>query len=91
MSNFIDDLSSAVKRVASSVSTEVTVAAREQKLREAYQKLGRMTYQAHVNGREAKGPKFDAQIFAIDDLRRQIEELRRQENVTSEASDEDFV
>ncbi len=90
MSNFIDELSDAVKRVASSVSNEVTIAAREQKLREAYQKLGRMTYQAHLNSREPKGPKFDAQVFAIEDLLRQIEDLRRQDNVTSNASDEDF-
>ena len=36
MSNFFDDLSKAVTRAANSVSTEINVAAQEQRVREAY-------------------------------------------------------
>ncbi len=89
MSNFWEDLTGAARKVASGVSTEVTIAAREQKAKEAYQKLGRMYYRAAKNGECLTGREFDEQVAAIEALLRQINDLRYNENVT--ASDEDFV
>ena len=42
MANFFDDLGAALKKVANDVNLEVTIAAREQKLKEAYEKLSAM-------------------------------------------------
>ncbi len=74
MSDFFDDLGAAARRVASGVNTEITVAALEQKVREAYQALGRLHYGAVQNGRAPQGAEFDALMVQI---RQQLEEINR--------------
>lgn len=81
MSNFFDDLGKAVSRATNSVSTEFNVAAQEQRLKEAYQVLGRMHYEALATGRAAAGPEFDAQMGKISDLILSIRERRQAQNV----------
>ena len=76
MSDFFSDLESAVKRVASSVSTEVTLAAREQKVREAFQTLGRMYYKAVQAGETGEDSELTAQVQKIEVLLQEINELR---------------
>jgi hypothetical protein len=83
MSNFFDDLGKAVTRAANSVSTEFNVAALEQRLREAYQVLGRMHYDALQAGMVAAGPEFDAQMTKINELVCTIRETRNAQNVTN--------
>lgn len=87
MSDFFDDLGKAVRRAANSVSTEVSVAAQEQRLREAYQALGRMYYEAVQAGNPAQGEAFDAQVSRVRALIANINETRRSQNV----SDTDFA
>jgi hypothetical protein len=83
MSNFFDDLGKAVSRAANSVSTEFNVAAQEQRLKEAYQVLGRMHYEALQAGVVAAGPEFDTQMAKISDLIEAIRQARQAQNVTN--------
>ena len=62
MSNFFDDLGKAMTRAVNSVSADFNVAAQEQRLKEAYQVLGRMHYEAVQAGKEVSGQEFDAQM-----------------------------
>ena len=81
MSNFFDDLSKAVTRAANSVGTEINVAAQEQRLREAYQALGRLYFEAVQAGQAVQGPEFDGQMAKIRDLQESIRQTRRSQNV----------
>lgn len=93
MSDFFDKLSAAAKRAADTVSTEVSVAAEEQKIREAYQALGKLYYQASREGKDLTGEEFTAQIARVDAAIHRIKELKNRKNVTPDvvADDEDFV
>ncbi len=86
MSDFFDDLGKAVRRAANHVSTEVSVAAQEQRVREAYQALGRRYYEAVEAGKAPEGQEFDAQVSKIRALLANIHETRRSQNV----ADTDF-
>ena len=83
MANFFDDLGKAMTHAVNSVSTEFSVAAQEQRLKEAYQMLGRMYYDAIQRGAEPVGSAFDAQMARINDLLAAIREKRQSQNVTS--------
>ena len=98
MNDFLNKLSAAAKRAADTVSTEVSVAAEEQKIREAYQALGKLYYQASRDGKELNGEEFTAQCAKVDEAIARIKELKDRKNVTNEpacaevvADDEDFV
>lgn len=86
MSDFFEDLGKAVRRVANNVSTEVSVAAQEQRVREAYQALGRLYYENVQAGKVPEGQEFDAQVSKIRALLANIHETRRSQNV----ADADF-
>lgn len=83
MSDFFDDLSKAFNRVANNVSTEVSVAAQEQRLREAYQELGRLHYEAVQAGNMPAGEAFTAQLEKISTLLADIRSKRRSQNVSN--------
>ena len=92
MSDFFDKLGAAAKRAANNVSTEVSVAAEEQKIREAYQALGKLYFQANRDGKELTGPDFAEQCGKVDESIKRINELKRAKNVTDVyADEEDFV
>lgn len=76
MANFFDDLGVAIKKVAGDVQTEVTITAREQKLKEAFQKLGKLHFQAVRGGKTPEGEKFDAVMEEIRTLQKEIADLR---------------
>lgn len=82
MSEFVDNLTNAVRRVASNVTTGVSVAAQEQKVKDAYQTIGRLYYQAVQEGREPVGDEFAAQLNKIRELLASINEIRRNQQVT---------
>lgn len=84
MSDFFSDLEHAVRRVASNVSTEVSVAAQEQKVKEAFQTLGRMHYNAVQQGVAPEGAEFEAQVAKIRTMLANINETRHNQNVTGE-------
>ena len=81
MSNFFDNLGKAVTNAANSVSTGINAAAQEQRLKEAYQVLGRMYYESVRAGNPTGGEAFDRQMAKIDDLIAAIRELRCNQNI----------
>ena len=89
MSNFFDDLGNAFKKLADDVTTEVSVTAKQQKVKEAYQKLGKMHYQAACKGTKPEGVEFDKQLSLIRDLLQQIHDLKNNANVVCEEDFED--
>lgn len=93
MSEFFDKLGAAAKRAANSVSTEVSIAAEEQKIREAYQSLGKLYFQASRSGAEPNGPDFSDQCRKIEASLKRIRELKDRKDVTGEnyAGEDDFV
>lgn len=93
MNDFFDKLGAAAKRAADSVGTELNVAAEEQKIREGYQALGKLYYQASRSGAEPSGPDFADHCRKIDAAIKRIQELKDRKNVTGEpyAGDDDFV
>lgn len=92
MNDFFDKLGAAARRAADSVSTEVSVAAEEQKIKESYQALGKLYYNASRSGSELTGLDFADHCRRIDASMRRIRELKDKKNVTgSYAEEQDFV
>ena len=93
MNDFFDKLGAAVKQAANSVSTQVSVAAEEQKLRECYQALGKLCYKCSKTGLDASGAEFDELYSRIDAGLKRIKQLQEQANVDPApyADAEDFV
>ena len=93
MNDFFDRLGAAAKRAAGSVSTEINVAAEEQKIKECYVSLGKLCYNAAKSGLDASGAEFDELYSRIDASNERIRQLRDQNQVTAEpyAEDADFV
>ena len=91
MSDFWNDLSAAVKKAANDVSTEVSIAGKEQKLKEEFQILGRLYYRAHKQGKELHGPEFSAQLEKIGLLVQEISHLRDSKRVPTDADFADLT
>ena len=94
MSDFdslFDKIGSAAKRAADSVSANVSIAAEEQKIREASQAIGKLYYKAKRGGKELDGPDFADQCRRIDACLKRIDELKSRKDVAGYAYDEDFV
>lgn len=93
MNEFFDKLGAAAKRAADSVGTEVNVAAEEQKIRSAYQALGKLYYKATQENKDLTGAEFAEQCAKVDAALKRIRELRDHKDVTGEtyADEEDFV
>ena len=92
MNELFDKLGAAAKRAANAVSTEVSVAAEEQKIREAYQALGKLYFKAKRTGGELDGIEFADQCRKVEASIKRINELKRSKNVTDlYADEEDFV
>lgn len=87
MSDIFEDIGKAARRLASNVTTGVSVAALEQKVIEAYRDLGRMYYEAAQRGESCQGPAFDRHMEDISQLLEQIRQKRYGQTVT----DADFV
>lgn len=77
MNEFFDKLGNAARRVASGVSTEVSVAALEQKVKDAQRILGGLYFKAVTEGQAPQGPEFEAQVDTIARLQEEIR-LKRQ-------------
>lgn len=82
MSDIFEDIGNAARRLASSVTTGVSVAALEQKVNDAYRDLGRMYYEAAQRGESCQGPAFDRHRENISCLLEQIRQKRHGQNVS---------
>ena len=96
MNEFLNKLSAVAKRTADTVSTSVNVAAQEQKIKEAYQAVGKIYYQANRSGVEADNLAIADEFRKIDECLKRIGELKSKEDVTGDAAecvaeDDDFV
>ena len=93
MSDFFDKLGAVARRAADTVSTEVNVAAEEQKIKESYQALGKLYYQASQSGGEFLGPDFADHCRRIEASLKRIKELKDRRDVDpgNYAEEEDFV
>ena len=91
MSDFWSDLGAAVKKAANDVSTEVSIAGKEQKLKEQFQLLGKLHFQAVRHGKPLEGPEFSAQVEKILQLQQQIRDLRSASRVPTDADFEDLT
>ena len=89
MNEIFDKLSAAAKRAAGAVSTEVSIAAEEQKIRVAYQALGKLYYKAKRNGGDLNGIEFADQCRKVEQSLKRIAELKSANNVTGVYADED--
>jgi hypothetical protein len=76
MNNFFNDIGKVVNRVANSVGTEIDVVTLEHRVREGYQTLGKLYYEAVQAGRETAGPEFDTQMQKIGELLETIRTTR---------------
>ena len=91
MSDFWSDLGAAVKKAANDVSTEVSIAGKEQKLKEQFQLLGKLHFQTVRQGKPLEGPEFSAQVEKILQLQQQIRDLRSASRVPTDADFEDLT
>lgn len=91
MNDVFDKICAVTKHAANSVATEVNVAAEEQKIREAYQTLGKLYFGAKRAGKEPEGLEFADQCRKIEARMKRIQELRSRKDVTGYAFEEDFV
>ena len=90
MSDFWSDLGAAVKKAANDVSTEVSIAAKEQKLKEQFLMLGKLYFQAARQGKPLEGPEFSAHVDKILSLQQQILDQRDASRVPTDADFEDI-
>lgn len=76
MSDFFDTLGAAARKAASSAATQISIAAEEQKVRQAYQAIGKLYYRQTKNGGSLTGDEFDARIAAADAALERIRSLK---------------
>lgn len=81
MSDFFSNIGDAARRVASGVGTELSVAALEQKIKDAHRVLGNLYFQAVSQGQSPQGPEFDAQVNTIRRLQQEIRVKRQSHDI----------
>lgn len=91
LDSILETIGAAAKGAVNSVSTEVSIAAEEQKIRDAYQAIGRLYYSNRKTGKALTGEAFDALVEQIAGGLQRINRLRSGKNVRNDAADEDFV
>lgn len=93
MNELFGKLGAAAKRAADTVSTSVNVAAEEQKIKEAYQALGKMYYQARRDGSEMDSLTVADHCRKIEESMKRIGQLKDKQDVAGDctAEDDDFV
>ena len=74
---------SATKRAANSAKLSIAIAAEEEKVKAAYQAIGKLYYQDRISAAAPAGPAYDEQVGRIDAALQRIGELRSQRDVTS--------
>lgn len=77
----------ATKRAANSAKLSISIAAEEDKIKAAYQALGKLYYQDKIAAAVPAGPAYDEQLSRIEAALQRISELRSQRDVASPAND----
>lgn len=82
MSDFLDKLGAAARRAADTVSTDLSIVAHEQKVREGYQALGKLYYRYVSSGLAPEGVEFDQQVALVAGELDRIAQLKAHKDVT---------
>ena len=84
MNEFLESFGAAAKKVAGSAARELSIAREEDKIRRAYQAIGKL-YCTRVNvGEDPTGPEFQRQMAIVAEAAEQIRQLKQQRNVVPE-------
>lgn len=75
----------ATKRAANSARISIRVAAEEEKIKAAYQAIGKLYHQDHAAGGVKEGPAYTEQLNRIAASLERIQELKSQKDVTGTA------
>ena len=89
MADFFNQLGAAVRKITADVSTEVSIAAKEQKIRECYQTLGRMYYRAVKDEKITATEELAEEINRIAELQRDISQMKHNQRAVTESDFED--
>ena len=81
MNEILNKLGAAARQTADIVSIQVAIAAEEQKIRTAYQLLGKLWYRAEKQGKPAESPEADRLMARIDGSLDRIRELKFRKTV----------
>ena len=81
MSEILNKLGAVARQTADTVSIQVAIASEEQKIRTAYQMLGKLWYRAEKQGKPAGGPEADQLMARIDGSLDRIRELKFRKTV----------
>lgn len=91
MSNFFDQLGAAARRTADKVGNQVSIAAQEQKVREAYQALGKVCYRLAKNDGAPAGAEFEAAMARTEAALEALRALKDRDHVDDTVTEEDFA
>lgn len=78
MNDFLSKVGAVARHTANTVSTDLSIVAHEQRVREAYQALGKLYYNYVSSGLEPEGEAFDEKMEKIAGELKKIKELRSQ-------------
>lgn len=81
MNDFFDKLGAVARHAANTVSTDLSIAAHEQKVREGYQALGKLYYQYVSSGAMPEGTEFDEKVAVVAGELERIAELKAHRHV----------
>lgn len=81
MNDFFDKLSAVARRTVNTVSTDVSILAHEQKLREQYQTIGKLYCQYVSSGMVPEGDEFDEKLVAAAAELKRINQLKAHKEV----------
>ena len=76
MNDLLNKLGAVTRRAADAVGTELNIVAHEQRVREAYQALGKLYYHHVSSGCLPEGDAFDEKMAVIAEELKRIKELR---------------
>lgn len=77
-------MAGAASRAARAARTSVSICAEEDKVRTAYQALGKLYYRDSKAGAAPSGPEYDREVEKIEAAFARIRELRNQDSVAPE-------
>ena len=81
MNDFFDKLGAVAHRTVNNVSTDVSILAHEQKLREHYQAIGKLFCQYVSSGMIPEGDEFEEKLTAVAAELERINELKAHKEV----------
>ncbi len=91
MSDLFEKIGAVARQTADTVSIQVAITTEEQKIRKAYQIIGKLYYQAAKRGRAPEGPDFDRAMKRIDESAQKIRDLKFRKDAVPSVDPCDFV